>query len=140
MEIKDVKPNLGKIDLVATVVAKEAPRTFEKFGKSGKVCNATLEDPSGRIMLTLWNDEVDQINIGDKVKIANGWCSEFKGQKQLSAGKFGKIEVVEGGAGTVVYTNDPSVLKAPGGDGDNDGDDGDEEEETEQLGEEELIE
>ena len=111
MEIKDVKPNTGKVDIIASVVTKEAPRTFAKFGKSGKVCNATLQDDSGKIVLTLWNDDVEKINVGDKVHLENGWCSEYKGEKQLSAGKFGKIEIVDGGKERpVLYTNDPAIL------------------------------
>ncbi|MBI4152819.1 hypothetical protein HY495_03850 [Candidatus Woesearchaeota archaeon] len=145
MEIKDVKPNQGNIDLVAEVKTKEAARTFEKFGKKGKVCNATLKDQSGEITLTLWNDDVDTVNVGDKVHLQNGWCSEYKGAKQLSTGKFGKIEVMGGtAAGTVstaalspktaaktVFTNDPGMLagKMAGGDEDDDGDDGDGDEE-----------
>ena len=71
---------------------------FEKFGKVGKVCNAQLKDGSGEIKLTLWNDEVDAVKVGDKVQLQGGWCSEYKGERQLSAGKFGKMEVV--GQGT----------------------------------------
>src|SRR3990167_6437235 len=94
MEIKDVKANQGNIQVEVEVIKKDSPRQFEKFGKSGKVCNAVVQDTSGEITLTLWNDDVDKVNVGDKIKLDNGWCSEYKGERQLSAGKFGKIEVV----------------------------------------------
>lgn len=109
MEIKDLKPNQGNIDVVVTVVSKEKPRNFEKFGKTGKVCTALVKDASGQVKLTLWNQEAENINVGDKLHVQNGWCSEFKGEKQLSAGKFGKIEVVESTKETV-FTNDPGML------------------------------
>ena len=111
MAIKDLKPNTGNITLVADVVKKDNPRSFEKFGKSGKVCNATLKDNTGSIVLTLWNDDVDKVKVGDKVKLENGWCSEFKGERQVSTGKFGKIEVVEGSP-KEVFTNDPGMMAA----------------------------
>ena len=95
MELKDVKANQGNIEVVVTIVQKDSPRAFEKFGKSGKVCNATVKDQSGEVKMTLWNDDVDKVKVGDKVKIVNGWCSEYKGEKQLSTGKFGSLEVVE---------------------------------------------
>jgi len=95
MKIKDVKANTGKIDLTAEVVSKEEPRTFEKFGKSGQVCNAKLKDASGEIKFTLWNEDIEKVSVGDKIKLENGWCSEFKGEKQLSTGKFGKLEIVD---------------------------------------------
>ncbi len=118
MEIKDVKPNQGNIDLVAEVKTKEQSRSFEKFGKKGKVCNAVLKDKSGEITLTLWNDDADAVKVGDKINLTNGWCSEYKGAKQLSTGKFGKIELLEAGAvaavsaSKTVFTNDPGMLGA----------------------------
>ncbi|MFH1275614.1 MAG: OB-fold nucleic acid binding domain-containing protein [Candidatus Woesearchaeota archaeon] len=113
MEIKDIKANAGNIDIVAKVTEKESPREFEKFGKTGKVCNAKLKDGSGEVKLTLWNEDVDKVNVGDKIHLQNGWCSEYKGEKQLSSGKFGKIEIVEKSTGMQpgeVLTNDPSML------------------------------
>ena len=102
MAIADLEPRQGKVDLVAEVIDKGDVRTFEKFGKSGRVCNARIKDDSGEITLTLWNDEVDEVDVGDKVKITNGWVSEWQGEKQLSAGRFGKLEVVEKGSGDTV--------------------------------------
>jgi replication factor A1 len=117
MEIKDIQARQGNIDLVLTVVSKEEPRTFEKFGKEGRVCNAKVKDESGEVTLTLWNEQVEQVGVGDKIHLQNGWCSEFRGERQLSAGKFGKIELVEKGEAAPVMTNDPSMLQpAPQGD------------------------
>src|SRR3989338_8686294 len=67
MEIKDIKARSGQIDIVFTVVSKEQPRTFEKFGKPGKVCNAKIKDASGEILLTLWNEQIEALEVGDKV-------------------------------------------------------------------------
>ena len=59
------------------------------------VCNAKGKDESGEISLTLWDDQIDQVNVGDKVKIANGYVGDWQGEKQLSTGKFGTLEVVK---------------------------------------------
>ena len=94
MNIKDLVANQGKINLELEVRSLEEPRTFNKFGKEGRVGNAIVADASGEVTLTLWNDDVDKIKAGDKIRLENGWCSEFKGQKQISAGKFGKLEIL----------------------------------------------
>lgn len=94
MSIKDLKPKMGKIDIVAEVVSKGEARMFDKFGKSGKVCDAQLKDATGEIKLTLWNEQVDQVNVGDKVHLTNGYADEYKGQLQVSTGKFGSLEIV----------------------------------------------
>ncbi|MBI2669344.1 DNA-binding protein [Candidatus Woesearchaeota archaeon] len=109
MNIKDLKSNQGNIDITAEIVSKEEPRAFEKFGKKGKVCNALLKDQTGQIKLTLWNDDGDLIKVGDTIRLQNGWCSEYKGEKQLSTGKFGKIEIVQ----KEVLSNDPGLFAPP---------------------------
>ena len=92
--ISEIKSGQPKIEVEGKIIDKEEPREFNKFGKAGRVCNATLKDSSGKIKLTLWNDEIDKVNVGDKVKITNGYCNEFQGEKQLTAGRFGKLEVI----------------------------------------------
>ncbi|MCX6708128.1 MAG: SOSS complex subunit B family protein [Candidatus Woesearchaeota archaeon] len=95
MEVKDLQAGQGKIDMIVEIVSIEEPRTFEKFGKSGKVANAKAKDASGEITMTLWNEQVDTVKPGMKVHIINGYISEFKGEKQLGTGKFGKLEIVQ---------------------------------------------
>lgn len=95
MKISDIQERQGKIDVEVKVTEKGDVREFQKFGRAGRVCNAKVKDDSGEITLVLWNDEIDMVNIGDDLKITNGYCSEFKGDKQLTAGRFGKLEVVK---------------------------------------------
>lgn len=94
MKVKEIKPRQGKIDIELEIVEIGEVRQFERFGKIGRVVNTTAKDDTGKINLTLWNDEIDMVKVGDKVKITNGYCSEFQGEKQLSAGKYGKLEVI----------------------------------------------
>ncbi|HLC56397.1 MAG TPA: SOSS complex subunit B family protein [Candidatus Nanoarchaeia archaeon] len=95
MEIKELKPRQGKVDIEAEVISIEEVREFNKFGKVGRVCNATIKDDSGTIKLTLWNDDIDKVKVGSKIKITNGYVNEFQGEKQLTAGKLGKLEVLD---------------------------------------------
>lgn len=95
INIKDLVANQGNVSLEAEVISKEEARTFAKFGKEGRVCNATIGDSTGEVTLTLWNDEGDKVKVGDAIKLENGWCSEFKGKKQVSCGKYGKLEIAK---------------------------------------------
>lgn len=95
MKISEINSGQGKIDVEAEVTSVDEPREFDKYGKKLRVANAMIKDDSGEIKLTLWNDEIDKVQQGMKIKITNGYCSEFKGEKQLSAGKFGSMEVLE---------------------------------------------
>lgn len=95
MLISELKPRQGKVEIEAEVVEVGEPKEFEKFGKQGRVATATIKDSSGEIKLTLWNDDVDKVKAGDKIKITNGYVNEFQGEKQLTAGRFGKLEVIK---------------------------------------------
>ena len=95
MKISDLKAGATNVDLEATVVEKQEPReVITKYGKRLNVANATLKDDSGSISISLWEKDINAINVGDKVKVTNGYVGEFKGNPQLSTGKYGKIEVV----------------------------------------------
>lgn len=92
--ISELKAGQGKVDVLVSVKSKAETRTFNKYGKDLKVANAIVEDETGSITLSLWNDDIDKVNVGDKLKITNGYVSEFNGQKQLTSGKFGKLQVL----------------------------------------------
>ena len=94
MQIKDLQPRQGKVELVAKITEKGEVRTIANANFSGSVANAKLQDETGTVKLTLWNDQVGQVKVGDTVKISNGYVSEYQGEMQLSTGKFGKLEVV----------------------------------------------
>lgn len=96
MKISELKIGQSSVDIEASVKSIEEPRSFNRFGREIKVTNALIEDESGSIKLTLWNQDIDTVKVGDKVKITNGYVNEFNGEKQLTSGKFGKLEVIKG--------------------------------------------
>ena len=95
MQISELKIGQGNINVEGVIKEIGETRTFNKFGRELTVANAILQDDSGNIKLTLWNEEVRKFKDGDKVRIVNGQVNEFQGEKQLTAGKYGKIEKVE---------------------------------------------
>ncbi len=95
MKLNELQPKQGNINITVEVVEKGDVREFTKFGKTGRVCNATVKDDSGKMKLTLWNEDVDKVNAGDTVKLVNGYVNEFRGEMQLTSGRAGKIEVIE---------------------------------------------
>lgn len=94
MQISELKPRQGNVEVIGTVNNKGSPREFNRPGSQGKVCNAKLKDDSGEITLSLWNEQVDQVNNGDRIQIKNGYVSEWQGEMQLSTGKFGTLDIV----------------------------------------------
>lgn len=99
MQVKDLKPRQGNVNIELDVIEVGEPREFQKFGNVGRVANATAKDETGQIKVSLWNEDVDKVKEGDRIRITNGWVSEFQGEMQLSAGRMGKLEVLGKEAG-----------------------------------------
>lgn len=94
MQIKDLKPREGNVDIVCDVVDVGAPREFQKFGKTGNVATAIVKDETGDVKLTLWNEDIGKVKAGDKIHLISGYVNEWQGEMQLTTGRLGKLEVV----------------------------------------------
>lgn len=99
MKISELQPKQGNVEISGEVTEKGDVRTFEKFGRQGRVCNAKIRDDSGEVALSLWNEDIDKVNIGDKIHLTNGYVGEWQGELQLTTGRFGKIEFIEQSTG-----------------------------------------
>ena len=93
MQISELQAKQGSVALTAKVIEIGAARGFAKMGSSGRVANATIQDDSGTITLTLWNEQIDQVKVGDEVTIGDGFVSEWKGNLQLTTGRRGTLKV-----------------------------------------------
>ena len=88
------KERMKGINIVAEIKSKEASREInKKDGTTTKVCKALMSDPNGELNLQLWGDEIEKVNVGDIVKITNGYINEWQGEKSLNVGRFGKLEI-----------------------------------------------
>ena len=95
MKIEDLKNGMRRVDVTAKVVEKSGAREVRSRYKDETyhVADAMITDGTGTIKLTLWNEQIDQVNVGDTVKIENGYITSFRGEIQLNAGKYGKLTV-----------------------------------------------
>lgn len=97
MFIKDLQPRQTGVEVEGEVIEMSDVREFSKFGKQGRVANAIIKDGTGTVKLSLWNEQIEKVKVGDTVKINNGYVGEYQGELQLTTGKFGTLEVVTGG-------------------------------------------
>jgi replication factor A1 len=95
LNIKDLRNGMKRVDVKAKVVEKGDPReVMSRFkDETYKVADSVVADDTGSIKLTLWNEQIDQVNVNDMVKIENGYVTSFKGEIQLNVGKYGKLTV-----------------------------------------------
>ncbi len=86
--IKDVEADT-KVNIIARITRIPPVRSYNKNGKDGKVASLELQDASGTISYTLWNNNVDLIESldlhdGDTVKILQAQVRERNDEKSLS--------------------------------------------------------
>jgi len=87
---------MRRIDVEAKVVQKSDTReVLSRYSNQAyRVADAIIKDDTGTIKLTLWNEQIDQVNINDTVKIENGYIRSFRGEIQLNVGRYGKLSVM----------------------------------------------
>ena len=93
--IKDLQDGMKRVSVEAKVVEKGESREVKARyrDETYRIVDAVVADETGSVKLTLWNEQIDQVNVGDNIKIENGYITSFKGEIQLNVGKFGKLTV-----------------------------------------------
>jgi replication factor A1 len=95
MKIRDLRNGMKRVEVEAKVLEKTTPREVMSRYKDEtyRVADAIVSDDTGQIKLTLWNEQIDQVNENDTVKIENGYVTSFRGEIQLNVGRYGKLTV-----------------------------------------------
>ena len=95
VKISDIKDGDNEITVEGEITEKTYAREVRsRYGRVLIVSDATLKDETGKITLTLWNEQVKQVMVGDHIKIENGYAKTYQNILQLSTGKYGKITVI----------------------------------------------
>jgi replication factor A1 len=88
---------MKQISLKAKVMRIAEPMVvFTKFGNNASVANALIADETGTIKLSLWNEQIDSLEVGDVIQVANARVSTFRNERQLRIGRNGTVKVVVG--------------------------------------------
>lgn len=95
MNVSELRAGSGIPELVVEVVSVGETREFANERSSGKVASAAVRDDTGEVRMSLWNEQIEQVKEGDKIKLENGWCSEFRGETQVGTGRNGTIKVLK---------------------------------------------
>jgi len=96
LKIIELKDGMRRVDVEGTVLDKSEPRTVNlRAGGQATVVECTIKDDSGSIKLSLWDDLIDRVNVGDRVKVENGYVSSFRGELRLNVGRYGRLSLTE---------------------------------------------
>lgn len=98
MEVASLGPSMKNVDVTVKVseVVEEKEITSRKDGRTHRLVEYLVGDPSGSVILSLWDEGADAVQPGDYLRIENGYTTVIRGHLRLNVGKYGKIEKVEG--------------------------------------------
>ena len=96
MNVRDLRDGMRRVDAEGEIVEIAEPRTVNlRAGGEARVADCMLKDDSGQIKLSLWDDQIDMVKQGSKVRVTNGYTNSFRGELRLNVGKYGKLEILE---------------------------------------------
>ncbi|MDS0473565.1 single-stranded DNA binding protein [Natrinema sp. 1APR25-10V2] len=97
--IEDLSLGLSNVNLVGLLLDTDSVRTFDRDdGSEGKVSNLVLGDSTGRIRVTLWDEQADlatEFEPGVTVEVVDGYVKERDGTLELHVGNRGAVEAVD---------------------------------------------
>lgn len=95
MGIADLTVESEDVELEATIKDVKTPRAVSsKYGQK-RITLATLEDDSGEIQVTLWEEQIDAVEEGRQVKVTGAYTRDWAGDLQLNIPREGDIRLIE---------------------------------------------
>ena len=110
VKVSELTPRHKHVNLRVKVVEIATPRAVvsRRDGSTHRIADVIVGDETGIIKMTLWDEKIDMISVGDIIMLKNAYVTVFRGGMQLNIGKYGTIEIVGGKDIDVFKDNDMS--------------------------------
>ena len=99
MKIEDLRPGMEGVDLEVSVLRLEEQREVTTHsGITHVLVEGEVEDDSGSIRLTVWNDSIEQlmnVNLGNRLELKNCFITSFKGVLSANVGRDSKVQQLD---------------------------------------------
>lgn len=99
MLLSELRPGMEDVNLNITLKNLEKERIVTTHsGLQHKIVEGLVEDSSGFLGLTVWNDRIDElegIEPGDELELIGCFISSFKGVLSVNVGRDSEIQKIE---------------------------------------------
>ena len=97
--VEDLSMGVSDVNFKGTILDVGTVRTFDRDdGSEGQVSNLSVGDPTGRVRVTLWDEQaplVSEFTDGQSVEIVDGYVKERDGSLELHVGSRGAVETID---------------------------------------------
>jgi replication factor A1 len=85
---------MKSLNITIKLVEKGEERevTSRRDNETHRVVDAVAGDSSGTIILSLWDDMIDTVEVDKTYRIENGYTSLFQGHLRLNIGRYGELK------------------------------------------------
>ena len=98
LKIKEIKLGMNGVSMEGKIIEKSEPRSVNTRYGQRSVADVKLEDETGTINFSLWEQQIDLVNVGDLVSIKGAYVTEFRNEIQLNIPRSGTIDIVNKGS------------------------------------------
>jgi replication factor A1 len=93
MKIEELTPRSRSINVTVKVISINPVRdvTSRRDGSSHQVTEALVADETGAVLLTLWDETIEEVSEGGVYDVRNGYIRLFQGSMQLNTGRYGSL-------------------------------------------------
>lgn len=94
MKVESLKPNFRNVDLIVKVVSIGSSKVLfsQRDRRQHTLTEVFVGDETGSVLMTLWDDQIRKIKVGEVIEIRNGYTTLYRGSLRLNAGRNGIME------------------------------------------------
>ncbi len=97
LKVEELTTNSRGVNLIVKVVSKSEVREVisRRDNTRHRVVDALVGDETGSIYLSLWDEKIDDVEVGDTLRVDNGYVSLLRGSMRLNTGRYGSLEAID---------------------------------------------
>ncbi|NHV59968.1 MAG: single-stranded DNA-binding protein [Candidatus Verstraetearchaeota archaeon] len=93
-KIEELNPASRGVDVLVKILeVNPSKEVSTRDGSSHSVAEALVGDETGCVLLSLWDDDIQRVKVGQTVSIKNGYVTLFRGSIRLNVGRYGTLEL-----------------------------------------------
>lgn len=95
LDVNDMTENSKNVNATIKVIEIGETKDIKSQFGDKRVCEVKVADATGSIILSLWDDQIGKLAVGDTISIQNGYISVVRNSMRLNIGKYGKMLLSE---------------------------------------------
>jgi replication factor A1 len=95
--VSELKPRMKNLTITFKVIEMgEAREVFSrKDNENHRVLDARVGDSTGTVVVPLWDDMIERLEVDSSYTLTNGYTGLFQGHLRLNIGRYGEIAAAE---------------------------------------------